>query len=87
MRSCLIQEVEHKNMSDTTKTIITILGFLIAGTGLLALFLNLVGLKLSFLQWMDAGGKLLGLVMQLVMSITGFIMIYFGQTDLSQEEA
>lgn len=74
-------------MSDSTKTIITILGFLIAGTGLLALFLNLVGLKLSFLQWMDAGGKLLGLVMQLVMSITGFIMIYFGQTDLSQEEA
>ncbi len=74
-------------MSDSTKTIITILGFLIAGTGLLALFLNLVGLKLSFLQWMDAGGKLLGLVFQLVMSITGFIMIYFGQTDLSQEEA
>ena len=74
-------------MSDSTKTIITILGFLIAGTGLLALFLNLVGLKLSFLQWMDAGGKLLGLVMQLIMSITGFIMIYFGQTDLSQEEA
>ena len=64
-----------------------ILGFLLAGTGLLALILNLVGLKLSFLQWMDAGGKLLGLVFQLVMSITGFIMIYFGQTDLSQEEA
>lgn len=63
------------------------MGFLLAGTGLLALILNLVGLKLSFLQWMDAGGRLLGLVLQLVMSITGFIMVYFGQTDLSQEEA
>lgn len=74
-------------MSNSTKTIITILGFLLAGTGLLALILNLVGLKLSFLQWMDAGGKLLGLIIQLVMTITGFIMVYFGQTDLSQEEA
>lgn len=74
-------------MSDTSKTILTIIGFLIAGTGLLALILNLVGLKLSFLQWMDAGGRLLGLILQLVMSIAGFIMVYFGQTDLSQEEA
>ncbi len=74
-------------MSDTSKTILTIIGFLIAGTGLLALILHLVGLELSFLQWMDAGGRLLGLVLQLVMSIAGFIMVYFGQTDLSQEEA
>ena len=74
-------------MSDTTKTILTIIGFLVAGTGLLSLILNLVGLKLSFLQWMDSGGRLLGFVLQLVMSIAGFIMIYLGQTDLSQEEA
>ena len=74
-------------MSDKVKTSITIIGFLLAGTGVLALILNLVGLKLSFLVWMDGGGKLLGLLLQILMSITGFIMVYFGQTDLSQEEA
>jgi hypothetical protein len=74
-------------MSDKVKTSLTIIGFLLAGTGLLALILNLVGLKLSFLVWMDSGGKLLGLLLQILMSITGFIMVYFGQTDLTQEEA
>lgn len=82
-----MEREESKSMSDTTKTILTIIGFLAAGTGLLSLILNLVGLKLSFLQWMDAGGRLLGFVLQLVLSIVGFILIYFGQTDLSQEEA
>ncbi|MEZ5044935.1 MAG: hypothetical protein R2828_33865 [Saprospiraceae bacterium] len=74
-------------MSNNVKTILTIVGFLLAGTGILALILNLVGLKLAILVWMDGFGKLFGLVMQIVMSLAGFIMIYVGQTDLSKEEA
>lgn len=74
-------------MSDKVKTSITIIGFLLAGTGLLALILNLVGLNLSFLVWMESGGKLLGLLLEILMTISGFVMVYFGQTDLSQEEA
>ncbi len=74
-------------MSDKVKTSLTIIGFLLAGTGLLALILNLVGLNLSFLVWMESGGKLLGLLLEILMTISGFVMVYFGQTDLSQEEA
>ncbi len=74
-------------MSDKVKTSLTIMGFLLAGTGLLALILNLVGLNLSFLVWMESGGKLLGLLLEILMTISGFVMVYFGQTDLSQEEA
>lgn len=74
-------------MSDKVKTSLTIIGFLFAGTGLLALILNLVGLNLSFLVWMESGGKLLGLLLEILMTISGFVMVYFGQTDLSQEEA
>lgn len=73
-------------MSNNAKTILTIVGFLLAGTGILALILNLVGLKLAVLVWMDGLGRLFGLVMQIVMSLAGFIMIYVGQTDLSKEE-
>jgi len=74
-------------MSDKVKTSLTIMGFLLAGTGLLALILNLVGLNLSFLVWMESGGKLLGLLLEILMTISGFVMVYFGQTDLNQEEA
>ncbi len=74
-------------MSDKVKTSLTIIGFLLAGTGLLALILNLVGLNLSFLVWMESGGKLLGLLVEILMTTSGFVMVYFGQTDLSQEEA
>ncbi len=74
-------------MSDKVKTSLTIIMFLLAGTGLLALILNLVGLNLSFLVWMESGGKLLGLLLEILMTISGFVMVYFGQTDLSQEEA
>lgn len=64
---------------------ITLVGFLLAGVGFLALILSLVGLQLSFLTWIDAPGGLFGFVVRLVMIMAGIVLIYFGQTDLEQE--
>ncbi len=65
---------------------LTLVGFLLAGTGLLALFLSLVGVQLSFLVWIDRPGPLFGFVTRLVMIIVGFILIYLAQTDFSGGE-
>lgn len=65
---------------------ITLFGFLLAGTGFLALSLSLVGVKLSFLTWIDAPGPLFGFVMRLLMIVAGFIMVYLAQTDFRGEE-
>lgn len=73
-------------MSDQTKIIITTLGFLLAGVGFLALVLSIVGVKLSFLVWIDRPGAMFGFVARLVMIMIGFILVYVGKTDLDQEE-
>lgn len=73
-------------MNTRKQAIITTIGFLLVGIGLLALILSLVGVKLSFLVWLDSSSRLFGFVGKLVMIIVGFIMIYVAQTDLEQEE-
>ena len=68
------------------KGIITLIGFLLAGIGLLALVLSVVGVKLSFLTWIDKPGPLFGFIMRLVMIIAGLVIVYLAQTDFSGEE-
>jgi len=73
-------------MSSKKQAIITTLGFLLAGVGIFAIILSLVGLKLSYLVWLDRLGALFGFVAKLVMIIAGFVIIYMAQTDLTKEE-
>ena len=62
------------------KGIITALGFLLAGTGFLALVLSLVGVQLSFLTWIDQLGPLMGFILRLLMILIGGIIIYVSST-------
>ncbi len=65
---------------------VTLVGFLLAGTGFLSLILSLVGLNLAFLTWMDAAGGLLGLIIRLLMIMVGVIIIYLTQTNFEGEQ-
>lgn len=62
------------------KPLWTIFGFLLAGTGFLALVLSVVGVKLSFLTWIDAPGAFFGFVIRLLMILTGFVIVYLSTT-------
>lgn len=68
------------------KGLITLVGFLLAGLGFLALVLSVVGVKLSFLTWIDKPGPLFGFVSRLIMIVAGIIIVYLAQTDFSGEE-
>ena len=68
------------------KAIFSIVGFLLFITGLLALVLTLVGIQLSFLTWIDAPGKLFGLIIRLVMIMLGIITVVLARTDWREEE-
>lgn len=68
------------------KTILTLVGFILAGIGFMALVLSLVGVKLSFLAWLDDIGALFGFVSKIVLILVGMIMIYMGKTNLQEEE-
>ena len=65
---------------------ITLFGFLLAGTGFLALVLSLVGVKLAWLTWIDAPGPLFGFVARLIMILSGIVIIYLAQTDFRGEK-
>ncbi len=63
------------------KTALTIIGFLLFAVGLLALILSLVGLKLSYLTWIDASSRGLGLVIRLIMIFGGVSLMYVGKMN------
>ena len=68
------------------KTFLTIIGFLLTGIGFLAVFLNFVGVDFAFLYWLRAFGGPIAFAVKIAMILVGFVLIFFGQTDLDQEE-
>lgn len=68
------------------KTLLTIIGFLLAGIGFLSVFLALVGVDFSYLFWLRSFGPLVAFGAKVGMILVGFIFIFFGQTDLTKEE-
>ncbi len=61
-------------------------GFLLLLFGMSALVLSLVGVKLSFLLWLDYGGALLGFVLRLVMIFGGIAMAWLGLHNWAADE-
>ena len=68
------------------KGIIVLIGFLLAGTGFLALVLSLVGVQLAFLTWIDAFGGLIGFLIRVLMIMFGAIIIYVSRTNLEGDK-
>ncbi len=56
-----------------------IIGFLLFLSGFVALVLLLVGARISFLAFIDAGGGTLGLVIRLLMIFGGLTMVYIAR--------
>ena len=65
-------------------SVLTLFGFLLFLFGMVALILTLVGLQLSFLAFIDAGGRTVGLVVRLLMIFGGVIIMFLARTDWSE---
>ena len=61
-------------------------GFLMFIFGFSALVLSLVGVKISFLAWMDYPGALFGFLMKILMIVVGIVVVYLTTTDWKAEE-
>ena len=57
----------------------TLIGFILFITGFVALTLALVGIRISFLAWMDNINPVFGFVMKLVMILAGLIIVVIAQ--------
>jgi len=58
----------------------SLLGFSLFFIGVLALILSIVGLKLSFLAFLDDIGRTFGLVIKLLFVFVGMIMLYMSKS-------
>jgi membrane protein insertase Oxa1/YidC/SpoIIIJ len=68
------------------KGIWSIVGFLLAAIGFLAIALSMVGIRFAFLTWLDAPGPLFGFIAKIAMIIIGILILYLAQSDFSGEE-
>jgi len=60
-------------------SVFTIIGFLMFFIGVIALVLSLIGLRLSFLSFVDDNATV-GLVVKLSLIIIGLMMVYLTKT-------
>ncbi len=67
------------------KTIMTILGFLLTGLGILSLILMLFGARFSFLSWIDSFGTGIGFVLKLLFAFGGILLIILARIDWDKE--
>jgi uncharacterized membrane protein len=65
------------------KNLLTILGFVLVVTGFLSMIVSVVGLKFSFLLFLESWGSLVGFVLKLLIIMIGFILTYLSQTNFS----
>ncbi len=68
------------------KGIFTLIGFLLFIIGGTALVLSLVGVKLSFLLWIDAAGGLLGFIIRIVMMIGGIVIAVLSTGNWQEDD-
>lgn len=57
------------------KAITSIIGFGLLICGMLALVLQLVGVQLAFLTWMDTWGGGMGFFLRIMMIVSGIVVI------------
>lgn len=62
----------------------SIIGFVMLGLGLMSLIFSMVGMQFAFMQWMDAGGRMGGFLLRLLMIIAGIIILYFANTNFDE---
>lgn len=57
----------------------TLIGFILFLTGMMALILSVVGARITFLSWLDNWGALEGFLIRIAMIITGVVFIVLAQ--------
>lgn len=64
---------------------LSLVGFVLVTFGVGALALSLVGLRFSFLTWLDAGGHFLGFIIKMAMVVFGFLLVYVAKSNFKGE--
>lgn len=75
----------YKKNNMRIKGLFTLLGFMLFLFGFTSLMLSLVGVRYSFLAWLDNIGSLFGFVVKLLMVVGGLVIAILARTDWDRE--
>lgn len=63
--------------------VLSIVGFVFLALGFLSLLLGGVGMRFSFLEWIDELGRLGAFIFKLGMLMVGFALLYVAKVDFN----
>jgi len=63
---------------------LSVVAYLFILFGFLSIILSIIGLKLRFLSFLDAGGEGLGFIIKICFIVFGFILMYVVRTSSEQ---
>ncbi len=64
----------------------TLIGFIFFAIGILSMVLAVIGAKFTFLTWIDAFGASAGLIIRLLLILTGAIIMVVSLSDFKGEQ-
>jgi hypothetical protein len=64
---------------------LSLVGFILVTLGISALALSFVGLRFTFLIWLDAPGHFFGFIIRVLMVVLGFLLVYIAKTNFRGE--
>lgn len=67
------------------RALLLLAGFALAGSGLYALIVSLVGLNVSYLVWAGPAGSLFGFLVRVLLIMAGAVVIVLGTTNWDRE--
>lgn len=68
------------------KGLYSLLGFVFFVLGFLALVLQMVGVQIAFLTWLDAWGGGIGLLLRVLMIVAGLVIVIITRSGEQQHE-
>lgn len=68
------------------KSLAALIGFFLAGTGLLSIIVGLVGVKLSIVAWVDLLPAPFGFLLKVIFIIAGFVIMFLALADNKSRE-
>jgi hypothetical protein len=68
------------------KGLYSLLGFVLFVLGFLALVLQMVGVQIAFLTWLDAWGGGIGLLLRVLMIVAGLVIVIITRSGEQQHE-
>lgn len=81
----IVLDSDKKEYMKKNKGLMTGIGMLLAGVGIYALIAYLIGMRVTYLGFLDSLGEGLSFLIKIGMVVIGFVIVFLAQTKLDPD--